>query len=124
MKKTAKAFKVKKPCANCPFRNDDQAIDLMPGRLEDIVKSLVADDWSTFQCHKTVHSSDGGAFDEQGRYEPSGNESMCAGAAAYLFKIGRPNIGMRLALMQGDFTVEQLENLSDQVIGPEYFETA
>ena len=91
-------YRLKRPCVNCPFLKSG-AIELMPGRLADIARGLMVDDGSTFQCHKTVHSRKGGEFDDDGNYTASGNEAMCAGAAAFLMKKGRPTIGMRLAFM-------------------------
>jgi hypothetical protein len=91
-------LRLKKPCANCPFRKEG-AIELQPGRLEGIIAGLEEDDHSTFLCHKTVHHESGGEWNESGDYEASGNEAMCAGAAIYLMKIGRPTVTMRVALI-------------------------
>ena len=44
-------FRLKKPCANCPFLKEG-AIPLSRGRLEGIISTLIEDDQSTFQCHK------------------------------------------------------------------------
>lgn len=94
-------FRLRKPCGNCPFRKTG-AIELQPGRLEGIVADLRDNDMSTFQCHKTVHNSKtGGEWSEEGDYEPSGNEAMCAGAILYLEKIGRPSVGMRIGRVLG-----------------------
>lgn len=54
----------------------------MPGRLDGIKANLLADDLTGFNCHKTLDT---------------GNERMCAGAAAWLMDQGRPTVGMRLA---------------------------
>lgn len=40
----------KRPCSNCPFRCDGAAIELRPGRIEGIIKGLLADDFLTFTC--------------------------------------------------------------------------
>ena len=58
-------FRLKKPCANCPFLKEG-AIPLSRGRLEGIISTLIEDDHSTFQCHKTVHSKRGGNWDDEG----------------------------------------------------------
>lgn len=108
--------KLKKLCSNCPFRKDGKAIALSPGRLEGIIQDLVDDDWSSFYCHKTVYCSNGGEHDDEGNYHPSGEESMCAGAMGYLHKIGRPSVGMRLALAMKDISVDDLDNMSSMVI--------
>lgn len=96
----ANHLRLKKPCANCPFRKEG-AIELSSGRLQGIISSLVDDDQGTFQCHKTVHSSRGGEWNDDGEYIPSGHESMCAGAAAYLMKKGRPTVMMRMGFALG-----------------------
>ncbi|EHD8952103.1 hypothetical protein OCP19_004830 [Salmonella enterica subsp. enterica serovar Typhimurium] len=104
MPKQANHLRLKKPCANCPFRKEG-AIELAPGRLEGIINDIVENDMTTFHCHKTVHLKSGGEWDEEGNYAPSGQESMCAGAAAYLMKIGRPTVAMRIAFAFGDAKV-------------------
>lgn len=100
--KAANPFKhhlrLKRPCKNCPFLKEG-AIELMEGRLEGIISDLMTNDHSTFMCHKTVHSKRGGDWSDDGEYTPSGEESMCAGAAAYLMKHGRPSVGMRVAFI-------------------------
>ncbi|HHN0562647.1 TPA: hypothetical protein ACRN02_005779 [Pseudomonas aeruginosa] len=93
-------LRLKRPCANCPFLKQD-AIELAPGRLDGIITGLLEDDHSTFPCHKTVHSARGGEWDDNGNYTPSGYESMCAGAAAYLMKHKRPTVGMRIGFAMG-----------------------
>lgn len=77
-------FKLRKPCANCPFLKSG-AIELRPGRLAGIIENLVDDDHSTFFCHKTVSRADNQHLDT-GEYLPVGTESMCAGAMIYLEK--------------------------------------
>jgi hypothetical protein len=108
-------YRLKQPCSNCPFRKEG-AIELMPGRLAGIAQGLIKDDSSTFQCHKTVHSRKGGEFDDNGNYTPSGNEAMCAGAAAYLMKQGRPTIGMRLVFMTKTVPVSFWDEAKDLVV--------
>lgn len=93
-------LRLKRPCSNCPFLKQG-ALVLAPGRLEGIISGLLEDDQAPFPCHKTVHSSRGGAWDDDGRYTPSGHEAMCAGAAAYLVKHKRPTVSMRVAFAMG-----------------------
>lgn len=115
------AFKLKRPCSNCPFLKEG-AIDLRPGRLEGIIHGLVSDDTTTFHCHKTVHGKQGGQWIEhdngESTYVPSNKESMCAGAMAYLEKVGRPNIIMRIGQMTGHYHPDQLAGCLDDVIEP------
>lgn len=89
---------LKMPCGNCPFRREG-AIPLQEGRLQQIASDLLDDDHRTFWCHKSVHTDSGGDWDDDGDYRASGQEKMCAGAAAFLMKQGRPTISMRLALI-------------------------
>ena len=89
---------------------------MQPGRLEGIVETLLNDDHSTFHCHKTVHSKRGGEWDDDGCYQPSGNEAMCAGAAALLMKRGRPSVGMRIAFVTGDAKPNQWDHLFSEII--------
>lgn len=109
-------FKLKAPCSNCPFRKEG-GIQLGRGRLRGIIETLLRDDWSNFQCHRTVHNEKtGGQWGEDGAYEPSGREAMCAGAAIFLEKAGRPTVGMRLARCTGDYHPSQYGETFDAVI--------
>lgn len=108
-------FRLKKPCSNCPFRKEG-AIELSEGRLKGIVDHLLENDSSSFHCHKTVNSKLGGDFDDEGEYHPSGNEVMCAGAAAYLMKQGRPTIGMRLAFISKAIPVSHWDEAKGMII--------
>lgn len=110
-----KTFRLKRPCANCPFLKEG-AIELEPGRLQGIIDHLVEDDSSSFSCHKTVHCKKGGEWDDEGVYHASGHESMCAGAAAYLLKKGRPTIGMRLAFATGSASPDEWDDAKNLVI--------
>ncbi len=97
---------LKRPCANCPFRNDGKGILLRPQRLASIVDGLLKDDMSTFNCHKTLDT------------EPQ----TCAGAIAALDKLGRlPFIG-RLAVDAGVIEQSDLEASKAMVIDPNTLE--
>lgn len=96
-------FRLKKPCANCPFRNDGNAINLSDARFKEIVESITQDDSITFPCHKTVYDSDGRETKNQSAY--------CVGAMAYLYKTGQPNVAMRLGFATGLITESELEEL-------------
>lgn len=111
-------LKLTKPCHNCPFLKDG-AIVLEDGRLEGIIQSLVNDDRTTFQCHKTVHNKrTGGDWDDDGNYIASGKESMCAGAMIYLEKIGRPTVSMRIGRIYKLYHPNQLQSSFNLVIDP------
>lgn len=112
---------LKKPCANCPFLKNG-AIELAPRRLENIIAGLLADDFSNFLCHKTVHSKQGGDWieDEEGEslYAASGNESMCIGSAIYMLKLGRPSVSLRFALIKQLITLDELTGQNNLIIDP------
>ena len=112
-------FRLARPCSDCPFRKDG-AIGLAPGRLDGIVQGLQDDDWSTFHCHQTAYSpTTGGAWDdEEGKYQSSGQEGMCAGAIIYLEKACQPTVGMRLGRLLGVYDPTKLLPYYDQVIEP------
>lgn len=92
----------KRPCSNCPFRCDGAAIELQPGRLEGIVKDLLADDMQTFVCHKTLGS----------------HRATCAGAVAVMAKLGRIPVIARLALRVGVIDREDIDASASLVIDP------
>lgn len=96
-------FRIKKPCSNCPFRNDGKAINLSDARFEEIVASITQDDSTTFPCHKTVYDENGNTL--------KGKSSYCVGAMAYLYKAKQPNIAMRLGIAMGLTTEPELEEL-------------
>lgn len=108
-------LRLKKPCSNCPFLKTG-AIELEPGRLEGIIEALIEDDYSSFSCHKTVHSPRGGTWDDDDNYQPSGHEAMCAGAAAYLMKHRRPTVSMRFSFSSGSANPDDWDEAKDLVI--------
>ncbi|MFK5949514.1 MAG: hypothetical protein QM500_12180 [Methylococcales bacterium] len=107
----SRQFALKKPCANCPFRNDVQAISLSDGRREQIIEDLLSGKDSAFHCHKTVHRSDGRNFDDNDEYVPK-DICQCPGAAAVAQKFGRDvtvvQIAIRLGVISADYYDESL----------------
>ena len=95
----------KRPCSDCPFRNDGAGIELHPGRLDGIVSELLADDRHTFVCHKTLYTLDT-------------QRMTCAGAVGAMFKLGRLPVVARLGLAVGVITVKDIEASAAQVIDP------
>lgn len=79
---------------------------------------MLDNDWSTFHCHKTVHCNKGGTWVDDGEYQPSGEEAMCTGAVAYLLKVGRPTVGMRMALMEGSLKADDFVEANNITIDP------
>lgn len=100
-------FKLKRPCANCPFLKEG-GIHLQGGRLQSIKASLLERDDNPFMCHKTTYAT-GGGDNEAGDYEPSGSEKYCAGAMAFLYSHRRLNVVMRLGIAMGALKLDDLE---------------
>jgi hypothetical protein len=99
---------MKIPCKHCPFLSDIPGY-LHPERAEDIADSLLHDGF--FPCHKTVDYS--GEKPQQTQ-----DSKACMGAVLFLENIAgggcRSNVMFRLAMMRGDFGVEDLRK-SDEV---------
>lgn len=110
-------FDLKRPCGNCPFKRVG-AIDLAPGRIEQIVGDLLADDHSWFICHKTIAGEH--VQDEHGEdhYEAGGTESQCVGSMVYLLKVGAPSVSMRIAAALGLLDYEALRAQAHHIIDP------
>lgn len=93
-------FDLKKPCADCPFKNDKpyQKGWLGRERAIEIAETLVEKD-QTFQCHKTL---DLGPKKHQ----------HCAGATIMLEHMGKPNQMMRIMERIGSYdpTKVDMEN--------------
>lgn len=92
----------KRPCANCPFRNDGAGIELQPGRVEGIVSGLLADDQQTFVCHKTLDKE----------------RMTFAGAVGLMSKLGRLPVIARLGLAYGVITKADIEASAGMVFDP------
>jgi hypothetical protein len=98
----SKPFALKRPCHNCPFLKLG-AIELHPGRLDEIIADITGDDMASFHCHKTLDNE---------------TKSYCAGAMIYLYKAGHPNVAMRLGQAFGMFDPESLAPSFVDVIDP------
>jgi hypothetical protein len=86
-------FKLREPCADCPFRRDID-FHLSPSRAQEIADALMTG--QTFACHKTTK--------ETGH----GNEQHCAGALIFLEAQANPNQLMRIAERIGYYDASQL----------------
>jgi hypothetical protein len=83
-------FDLKKPCSNCPFRNDIPAY-LTQGRVAEI-DSVMDRGW--FACHKTTVDSDD---DDSGDRVTTDESQHCAGALILMEKSGRKSQVMQIA---------------------------
>lgn len=85
-------YKLKTPCAQCPFRDDIRPF-LTTGRAEEITDSLVR---AEFPCHKTLDYSRDGVHGDAGA-EIEGTTQHCAGALIMLERMEQPSQMMRIA---------------------------
>lgn len=99
-------FKIKKPCELCPFRSDCHPY---LGRADQIAEQM-EDDHNWFACHETTGV-------KSGRRVKAANQSHCAGLMLVLWRMRRPNIAMRLALVANMITVQELEKKDAPVFG-------
>lgn len=116
-------YSLKKPCANCPFLKDvTKAIKLHPDRVPGIIEDLLAGKASSFSCHKSVYSKNGGRWvddpdsEEGERYEASGNELQCAGSLIVLQKLGHQTDLMQIMERLGWYNPADFEPYHDLVI--------
>jgi len=111
-------FDLRKPCANCPFRNDSKAIDLQPGRREQIIEDLLSGKQTTFHCHKTVYREDGRNHDEDGNYVPA-DVCQCPGAMAVARKFGRDTVMVQVATRLGAIPHDHYDDALPLTLEPE-----
>lgn len=88
-------WRVLEMCANCPFKDDGEAIHLDEVRVTSIKSDLL--NGGNFVCHKTAYGLD---VNMEPTDEPQ-TPKMCAGAYLYLKKMGMPNQIMQLAGRMG-----------------------
>jgi hypothetical protein len=112
-----KQFKLNQLCADCPFRKDDKAIKLEPGRIKGIIDSLVTQEVLTFHCHKTVYGNSCN-FDEEGEYTPK-DVSHCPGAIAVMKKLGKDTVAVQIAERLNVIPQNHYNKAMEQSIDPE-----
>lgn len=91
-------FKLKTPCANCPFKIGQGSLFRLQ-RLDEIVAA------TAFQCHKTVDYSG----DEP---EAGDKPQQCAGLMGLLLNAGEPNQIMQVAMRLGYLDAEAIDRAS------------
>ena len=105
-----KQFSLTRPCADCPFRADDQAIPLQPGRKDQIIGDLISQRVSTFHCHKSVYRKSGEGEDPNSRHH-------CPGAIAVVRLMGADTqaakIATRLQIIQPDRYDQAMKEVID-----------
>lgn len=89
-------MKLRKPCSDCPWRKDATPGYWDPQHFEDIWQSCQDDGLSTMLCHKAAARP------------PEERASLpCQGWARVM---GFDAIGVRLAVMRGNLTCEEVED--------------
>ncbi|MFH6895557.1 hypothetical protein ACHCAL_16070 [Providencia huaxiensis] len=82
--------------------------------MEGIKRTLLSSDQEVFFCHKTTYQGD--AEDrEEGQYHPSGRESYCMGAMAWLYANGRLNLATRLGIIYQVVNEDELKKVQSQI---------
>lgn len=96
-------YKLKTPCADCPFRTDVKPY-LRAARVASLEGDLVHRQ-GTFTCHKTTVADP----EDDGSRMDGPKAQHCAGAMILLEKIGRPNQMMRIAHRLGMYDPDALD---------------
>lgn len=103
-------FNLKKPCKDCPFRNDKphQRGWLGEARATEIYEDLI--DGRLFPCHKT-HDYSQDSHDEQGNFVHQDNHQFCAGALIMLEnkQATAQSQALRMAVALGIYEPSQLD---------------
>jgi hypothetical protein len=94
-------FALKRPCSNCPFRNDRPGF-LDRDRAQEIADSLEAG--ASFHCHKTLEYSN-----DDGTATVSEYSKQCAGALILMEREDKPNQMMRIGERLGLYDRDQLD---------------
>lgn len=114
-----KQFSLQRPCSQCPFRIDGDAVNLSPGRKEQIIEKLLSGEHATFHCHKTVYRSDGRNHDEDGNFIPV-DVAHCPGAAAICRKFGRDTTVVQIASRWGYISNEHYDLALNDTLDAEH----
>lgn len=93
-------YRLIRPCAHCPFRNDIPGY-LREARVYEIEDGLVR---GSFPCHETT-APEG----DDGERPETGDEGHCAGALILLEKLERPSQLMRIAERIGLYDRRKLD---------------
>jgi len=111
-------YRLKKPCANCPFLKDtSKAIRLSSDRVPSIIEDLLSGETTGFTCHKTLKGQYQESDDDYGEvYVPGENEQQCAGVLAVLEKLNHQTQLMQVMGRLGLYNRDTYRALSDVVI--------
>src|ERR1700735_3121890 len=91
-------YDLRRPCANCPFRNDIRPF-IRSYRVEEIVRG-------EFPCHKTTE------FDDEQELVNRDGEHHCAGQLIMLEKMEQPHQMMRICERLGLYDRTKLDMTS------------
>lgn len=91
-------FDLRRPCAECPFRNDRPGY-LRPSRAASLFDALTVEG-VTFTCHKTLDYSNCDEEGNPGKREDK-DDQHCAGALIMLEKAKLTSANQMLRIAQG-----------------------
>lgn len=102
-------FRLKKVCANCPFRADENFQGLQPERVSDIAQSLR--DGASFHCHATLdyNRAEQTGDDDEPLSPVVKKSQFCAGALATMEKSGEVNQIVQIAERLGLYDPESFD---------------
>lgn len=87
-------FSLREPCAECPFRKSQSY--LHGERAREIAEAVAVEN-RTFTCHKHLHGDREEDAEGEDHYQPGVTDQMCAGAMAFVKKLGAPNQMLQIA---------------------------
>lgn len=87
-------FSLKEPCEQCPFRKSQGFLN--GPRAREIAEAVAVEN-KTFTCHKHLHGDYDDHAEGDESYRPTTRDQMCAGAMAFVEKLGVPNQMLQIA---------------------------
>ncbi len=105
MQKSTEPYRLKSPCAKCPFRTDIKPF-LKSDRVLEIEDSLYNGE---FPCHETLDYDQDSDADDGGEGRETEKTAHCAGALILLEKLDRPSQMMRISERLGMYDRRNLD---------------
>jgi hypothetical protein len=99
-------FDLKRPCGDCPFRNDRGPFGLLAERVREILGGGERRAWFpavSFACHQTI------SYNDDGDSKAVAKSQHCAGVMLILHRENRPNDAMQLAERLGFWNPASLD---------------
>lgn len=100
-------FKLKRPCSNCPFTSQPNAIKLRRERVEELAEGATEDDWFNFYCHATLDYDSDDDDDERAPIQPGAQ--LCVGAMGLALATQGLTVAMRVGILTKQFDPAALD---------------